>query len=223
MKRRYDEAIGRWLAGQTADPYGITVDELAIRCFEHARQHYRRNGDETSEVTSIRSALRLLVKADGTTRVQDFGPLRLQSIRARMIEAGWRRKSIDQQIGRIRRMFKWGVSQELVPTDTLVALNSVAGLRAGRSSTIESAPVLPVSETAIDVVRPHVSRQIRAMIQLQRVTGMRPGEVMIMRGCDMTMSGSVWEDTPESHKTEHHGGNNSVELAVIPIEQLAVE
>jgi len=98
VKRRYDEAIGRWLAGQTADPLGITVDELAIRDFEHARQHYRKNGDETCEVTSIRSALRLLVKADGTTRVQEFGPLRLQSIRARMIAAGWRRKSINQQI-----------------------------------------------------------------------------------------------------------------------------
>jgi integrase len=212
VKHRYDETIARWLVGQTADPLGITVDELAIRYFEHARQHYRKNGDETSEVTSIRSALRLLVKADGTTRVQDFGPLRLQSIRARMIEAGWRRKSINQQIGRIRRMFKWGVSQELVPTDTLVALNSVAGLRAGRSKAIESAPVLPVSEAAIEAVRPHVSRPIWAMIQLQRVTGMRPGEVTIMRGCDITMSGSVWEYTPASHKTEHHGRQRIVML-----------
>jgi site-specific recombinase XerC len=116
------------------------VDELAIRYFEHARQHYRKNGDETSEVTSIRSALQLLVKADGTTRVQQYGPLKLQALRARMIDAGWRRKSINKQIGRIRRMFKWGVSQELVPSDTLVALNSVAGLRAGRSKAIESAP-----------------------------------------------------------------------------------
>ena len=64
VKHRYDETIARWLVGQTADPLGITVDELAIRYFEYARQHYRKNGDETSEVTSIRSALRLLVKAD---------------------------------------------------------------------------------------------------------------------------------------------------------------
>jgi integrase len=212
VKRRYDETIARWLAGRSADPYGIIVGELAVRYFEHARQHYRKNGKETSEVTSIRSALRLLVKADGTTRVQEYGPLKFQALRTRMIDAGWRRKSINKQIGRIRRMFKWGVSQELVPTDTLVALNSVAGLRAGRSKAIESAPVLPVSEAAIEAVRPHVSRPIWAMIQLQLVTGMRPGEVTIMRGCDITMSGSVWEYTPASHKTEHHGRQRIVML-----------
>jgi hypothetical protein len=53
VTRRYDETIARWLAGKAIDPFGITVDELAIRYFEHARQHYRKNGDETSEVTSI--------------------------------------------------------------------------------------------------------------------------------------------------------------------------
>jgi integrase len=129
-----------------------------------------------------------------------------------MIDAGWRRKSINKQIGRIRRMFKWGVSQEIVPSDLLVALNSVAGLRAGRSSAIESTRVLPVSEAAIESVRPHVSRQIWAMIQLQLVTGMRPGEVTIMRGCDISMSGLMWEYTPASHKTEHHDRQRIVVL-----------
>ncbi len=43
------------------------------------------------------------------------------------------------------------------------------------------------------------------MIQLQRLTGMRPGEVVIMRTTDINMSGAIWEYRPNSHKTEHHG------------------
>jgi integrase len=34
---------------------------------------------------------------------------------------------------------------------------------------------------------------------------MRPGEVTIMRTCDLDTSGRVLAYTPESHKTEHHG------------------
>ena len=45
----------------------------------------------------------------------------------------------------------------------------------------------------------------QAMIQLQRLTGMRPGEVVIMRTADIDTTGSVWHYLPASHKTEHHG------------------
>jgi integrase len=47
--------------------------------------------------------------------------------------------------------------------------------------------------------------QVAAMVRLQQLTGMRPGEVTIMRGCDLDMSGKVWTYTPSTHKTEHHG------------------
>jgi integrase len=42
------------------------------------------------------------------------------------------------------------------------------------------------------------------MVRLQRLTGMRPGEVCIVRPCDVDRSGDVWSYRPESHKTEHH-------------------
>ena len=74
---------------------------------------------------------------------------------------------------------------------------AVAGLRRGRTAAREL---------------PQVSRQIRAMIELQTLTGMRPGEVCIMRACDVDMSGMLWLYTPESHKTEHHGRSREIVL-----------
>jgi hypothetical protein len=47
---------------------------------------------------------------------------------------------------------------------------------------------------------------------------MRPGEVVIMRLCDIDRSGSDWNYRPHSHKTDHHGHER-----VIPIGPRAQE
>jgi integrase len=83
-------------------------------------------------------------------------------------------------------------------------LKAVKPLGKGRSEARESDPVRPAPEDHIDAIRPHVARQVWAMVELQRLSGMRPGEVTIMRTMDLDMSGSVWEYTPDRHKTEHH-------------------
>ncbi len=51
-----------------------------------------------------------------------------------------------------------------------------------------------------------------AIVELQRLTGMRSGEVVIMRGCDLDMSGKLWLYRLESHKTQHHGHERVVEI-----------
>ena len=43
---------------------------------------------------------------------------------------------------------------------------------------------------------------VAAMIKLQRMAGMRPGSVVIMRGGDITRLGGAWEYRPATHKTE---------------------
>ncbi|MGL4513026.1 MAG: tyrosine-type recombinase/integrase [Lacipirellulaceae bacterium] len=43
------------------------------------------------------------------------------------------------------------------------------------------------------------------MVELQRITAMRPGEVCQMRAIDIDRSGNVWVYVPREHKTEHHG------------------
>jgi integrase len=48
------------------------------------------------------------------------------------------------------------------------------------------------------------------MIELQRLTGMRPGEVCAMRTIDVNTAGRIWEYIPASHKTEHHGKRRTI-------------
>jgi integrase len=50
------------------------------------------------------------------------------------------------------------------------------------------------------------------MVRLQLETGMRPGELVVMRACDLDMMGSVWLYRPSTHKTLHHGHERIVAI-----------
>ena len=100
----------------------------------------------------------------------------------------------------------------LIPPSVYHGLEAVTGLRRGRSGAKESEPIRPVPEDHIKVVLPHVPPQIAAMIRLQLLTGARPGEILIMRSCDIDAGGRVWVYRPARHKTEHHGKSREVFL-----------
>jgi hypothetical protein len=102
----------------------------------------------------------------------------------------------------IVRVFKWAVENELVPPDVHHGLEAESGLRKGRSRAPEREKVKPVPDALVDAIRPHIARQVWAMIQLQRLTDMRPGEVMIMRSYALDTSGNVWVYIPNRQKTE---------------------
>ena len=69
----------------------------------------------------------------------------------------------------------------------------------------ESQPVQPVPAVLVDITMPFLPPVVADMVRFQRLTGCRPGEVCLLRPCDLDRSGDVWAYRPESHKTEHHG------------------
>lgn len=210
-KQLYDELVARWLcSGRKPDSVNVTLNRLSVLYIEHCQTYYRKNGKVTSEVSSIRCAVRIALKHFGRLPVKDFTPLKLKAVREAMIAAGWVRNSINQQVRRITRMLRWGVEQELVPPEVHAACKAVTGLRFGRSEAIEPEKVHPVEPSQIEAIEPFVSRQVWGMIQLQLVTGMRPGEVRSIRLCDIDRSGETWEYKPAVHKTQHHGRRRRV-------------
>jgi len=183
----------------------LTINQLCIAFVKHAQTYYVKNGRITSEVSNIQTALRPLVKIHGKCLVSEFGPAKLKQVRELMVKNGIVRKSVNRGIGRIKRMFRWGVENEMVSTHVLAAINSVPGLRYGRSTAVEADPIKPVPDEHIKAIQSRVNRFVWGMIQLQLATGMRPGEVRLMRMGDIDMSCEVWEYRPQKHKTEHHG------------------
>jgi integrase len=115
-------------------------------------------------------------------------------------------------IGCIKLMFKWAVAEEMVPPGVYHGLQTVAGLEEGRTTARESEPVGAVADELVEATLPHLNRLVATMARLQRLTGMRSGELVIMRAIDIDRSGPIWLYRPASHKGEHHDKDRVIAL-----------
>lgn len=208
-KAEYGRIIGEWTAAARRiprigpTPGDLTVNELIFAFWQHAEQHYRHaDGTPTSELEGWRYSLRPLKERYGHTVARDFGPLGLKAVRQSMIDTGKIcRREINKRVGRIRRMFKWAVSEELVPESVYRALATVAGLEKGRTTAHDHPPVEPVPDSVIERTLPKLNRHVAGMVRFQRLAGCRPQDVCNLRRCDIDTSGAVWLYTPPVHKT----------------------
>ena len=112
----------------------------------------------------------------------------------------------------MRSIFKWGVSEELVPAEMLARLASVAGLQRGRSEAHDPEPVAPVALASIETVLPLVPRGVRGLVLFQRFTGARPGEAVALRMRDIDTTGDTWTYRPTAHKNTWRGKARTISI-----------
>ncbi len=224
-RAKYSRLLAEWYErGQSLPPapQPATIAQLAARFLEHAQSYYRRrDGTVTSEPEALAQALRPLLKLYARLPAAEFSPLKLIAVRDAMItwgERGWCRTVINREIHRVRRMFKWGAERELVPATVYQALTTVAALAEGRSGARETEPVGPVPAPTIEATVAQLSSQVAAMVKLQLLTGMRSGELVSMRTCDINMRTGepnptgTWIYTPASHKMQYRGRPRPIPL-----------
>ncbi len=225
-KAEYRRRIAEWRAGQSrfsqsgAPPPDLSVNEVILAYWREVETYYRhQDGTPTSEVKNIRLALRPLRQLYGHTAAADFDSLALETVRQEMIKRGLCRGRVNKDVARIKRLFKWASSKRKVPLSAYQSLLTLEGLRAGRSAAREAPPVKPVSIAAVEATLPYLRPQVAALVQIQLHSGMRPGEVTIMRAIDIDMSGPVWIYRPGSdsgpcgrHKNAWRGLRREVAL-----------
>jgi len=216
---RYYRILAEWEAGErvlpTADMErtpsadGIKIFEVIHAYWSYARDHY-----EPSEAGCIKVVGRLLRQFYGQTPAVEFGPKKLRFLREQMISGddnidpprpSWSRGYINQQIKRIRRMFKWAASHEMLPVAVAQQLGTIEPLKRGRSNARETEPVRPVPIEWVHAVEPYVSKQVWAIIQLQLLTGARGGELFKLRPLDINRDdeSGIWTHVPIEHKTAY--------------------
>ena len=213
-KAEYDRLIAEWLRnGRQLDAGSdLTVTELVRDFLVWADGYYRKEGSPTSEIAYLKQSFRPLLKLYGPTLAADFRPSSLETVRDAIVASGACRNVVNGRVNRVIRLFRWGVSKEKLPAGVHHSLATVDGLKQGRTHARESERVKPVPDAFVDAVEPHVAPQVWTMIGLQRLTGMRPGEVTTIRTGDLDTSGKVWVYTPGRHKTEHHGKERPIYL-----------
>jgi integrase len=211
-KEKYQDIIRKLLADRAKAEMDyvvrfhvdITVAELAAKYLPYAEAYYVKGGKPTSQIGTIKNTItKVLLAEHSHLEAVRFGPIALKACRDAFVALGLARTEVNRRVGLIRGMFKWGVSMELIPATVLVGLQSLPGLRKGRTIAPDRRKIRPIPQAQVEAVLPHLAPTIAAMLRLQELTGMRPNEVVQMRGCDLVMGGSSWEYRPEHHKLEH--------------------
>jgi integrase len=224
----YDRLIAEWLASgrgrpkqaEAPAPDAPTVAEVLLAYWRYAEKHYRTpDGAPSRELDNVRDALKPLRKLYGPTLARDFGPLALCAVRDEMVRSGsLARTTVNARVNRVRRVFKWALSVEMVPASVVEALRSVDGLREGRSDAPEPERVDAVPVGHVEAALPFMPPAVAAMVRVQLLTGCRAGEVMAMRGRDLTSGDPTWEYRPASHKNRWRGKDRLIHLGPRAVE-----
>jgi integrase len=223
--REYHRVLTEWRAGvRSRDrarerdrdaPADITVSELMLKFVEHAEGYYVKHGRQTSQARTIKHAVRPVWDIYGDELASEFTVQKLEAIQGEYVRQGLARTECNRRVRIVIQAFEWGVVKCRVPATVVTELRMLGSLKKGRCSAPERDPVGPVDDKMIAAVIPFLSRPVAAMVRLQQHTAMRPGEVILMRTCDITpddeIPGGLWF-VPESHKTEHRDRGRKIYL-----------
>ncbi len=209
FRRWYDDEWKprRREAGKTAG--GYSVKDLAKDYHAYAQGIYKKNGKKTTHLGQVKRAMEQLAEMYGTVPASELtGPM-VAKLRDAILSLGhYRDKKITVGTGNGRlviwkQAYKWAREKELVNAVSMADVLAVAPLKVGRCAARVTAAVMPVSREDVDKTLAVCGQGIKDMVELQWLTGMRPGEVCNLRPCDVNRIKAVWIYCPHTHKTEH--------------------
>jgi len=205
---RYDELVAELLEERcaTEPSSSTTLSTLLAAWWRECKRRYAGGKGPYGNAGNWRTIIRLLRENHGEERAEELGPVKLRKLLENEAERRqWSLTHVKLQLARVKRIYKWAVGEELVSVQSWQRL-AAAEIRHGR----ETQPLPPVDDELVQRTLPHLKPQIRDMVKLQRLTGMRPGELVAMRPEEIERSGDVWEYVPKEHKTKHRGKRRTI-------------
>lgn len=188
----------------------LSLDVLVGLYLDHARVYYRRvDGTPTRHAVNLELALRpLRVSAPADA----YGLADFRRYRDGLITRGLLRPTINQWCGWVRGMFRWAASEGHVSSLVPAGLAAMEPLRYARSSARERVCQPLLTRESIIAVLAHAGSVVAAMVEVQWVAGMRPGELVRMRWQDVAEVDGLLVYQPDRHKLQHYGRSRIVAL-----------
>jgi integrase len=227
-RAKYERLIGEYLmAGRSlpkpidAGGESITMNELIAMYVTHRS----KAGDAArrGEIVRWRTVGAIVRRLYGTMPISEFGPLTFRALVNEFIATEvhwkgehkghkWSRATVNAAMLMVKMMFDWAVANELARPSQAHALRTVKKLRKGEGAR-DTKKIEPPAEEDIEAVLAIATPQLRAMIRLQWLTGMRAGELVQMKPISIDMSDpQVWVFRPEHHKTSRFGHVRQIPL-----------
>lgn len=243
---RYREELARWQAQGEKAPLPHSEAELVQHVIAahvaHIREEVKAGHLSEFAERDCMAAYAALLRLHGSTPVSLFGPRQFRDVGQAMLAGSWlnaeekvarqkngnaltcSRKTVNHRMRRIRKAFKWSASQELVALEVYQRLTTVDGFRV--SAEVEE-EVEPVDPETVEKTLAHLGPVVGAMVRLQLLTGMRPGEVCALTASQIHRDGlkvegvPIWVYRPTHDKQSHR--RKPVPIALGPKAQQVIE
>jgi len=211
-------ATGKLPLDDAKKQHPLTVSELGHRYLTYCVEYYGCNGGRTNAV-NLKYAVEAIALLFGSRLAGSIGPADLKAVRKSLINKGSVRRSVNKRATQIVTMFKWSVEEGLIPAEVWHRLQAVKPIAIGREGAVDNEPVKPVDEDVLAATLAELPLDKQAAIKVQRLTGMRSGELVRMTPSQVDMTGPHWIYTLSSHKTRSHIGDTFI---LIPAPAVAI-
>ncbi len=220
---QYERVVAEWEAAEAEravlDRQHLTVAELGEKYLEHELARADAGLIDRQTYRAARYAAEAMIADHAGMPVARFGPRSLKAIQRRLVVTPCRvtagrhagddappnlsRAEINRRVNGIRRMFRWAVSEELVPAAVLASLEAVSGLRAGeaRDNPPRTAVEPETVRATIGRLRADGHHGLAGVLELIRWTGCRPDEVCGLIAGDVVQTRDGLELRIRDHKT----------------------
>lgn len=171
-----------------------TVGQLCAAYLLTAERFYRdERNNPTGEVAHAAIAFRMLLQLHRDTPTDQVRIADLIAVRQALVDLrpdngkgrkapnGLSRRTINDRMARIKRLFRWGVEQGTVPGATWHELSALRGLPKGRCGARDNPAVEAVPWALVEATLPHLVPTIADVVRLQWWSGMRPAEALALR------------------------------------------
>ena len=181
-------------------PQNIEVDALCFAYLQYAKQN------DPSHYSSIKTAVEILLRLFTGQPVESLDSRSFLLLQTGFVQHGVSRGYCNELMSHIRAMLKWGVIRKLVSHQVYGEAKLVPALKKGKTNARENPERQDVPDEIVNRTLPHLLPTIRDMVQVQRLTGMRPSEVIRMKPSEIDMEYTtpegliIWLYTPGTHK-----------------------
>ncbi|GAB4544980.1 MAG: hypothetical protein Tsb0013_02500 [Phycisphaerales bacterium] len=190
-------------------PHPMTLLDLSDIYINHCHTEYiKPSGRQTRHAANVRSALRHLphVHAD---------PPNLDELRhwiKRMIRSGLSRRTINDRVSILKTLYRWSALNQLVSPSAAATVQLITGVRPGRPGDLPPRERHPPPDEHVIATISHLPHPLKRAVLVQRLTGMRSTEMLIMHRDNLNDFGGALVYTPREHKTQHHGHTRNVPI-----------
>lgn len=158
----------------------------------------------STQAVNIGYAIRPFAAYFPTMMAEDFNPLQLKAYQAHLTAVNKLcRKGVNRHTQMIKSMFKWAVSEMLIPACVYQAIACVENLKQGRTVARESREVHPANLPMVDATIARLTPILADMVRLQLLTGMRSGELCRIRPADIDRTKEIWFYRPAATQTQY--------------------